>query len=106
MELDFGPTDLYDALHAEGYNSSEHSLQFSNRDKPRSRWGSKRRPWVPSEEEVLRTLAEHESWEEIGKRLGRPPGGVSQHWRKMQLDVRRGNKHRSKRKRDKALCES
>ena len=106
-EGDFGLTDLHDGLPAEDNVSSiQESLQSSSRVKRSSKPGLKRGRWERFEEEDLKSLAGRETWDEIGKRLNRPPGGVSQHWRKMQLDVRGGNKHRSRRKRNRTLYES
>jgi hypothetical protein len=103
-EVNFGLTDVHDVLPAEeDDNSIQDSLQSSSRVNRRSKPGLKRGRWEPLEEEDLKSLAGHETWEEIGKRLNRPPGGVSQHWRKMQLDAAKGSKPHYRRMRNGAL---
>jgi hypothetical protein len=105
-EVDFGLTNLHDGLPAEDDNSSiQESLQSSSRVKRKSKPGLKRGRCEPFEEEDLERLAGRKTWDEIGKELNRPPGGLSQHWRKMQLDAARGLKPRPKTKRNVALRE-
>jgi DNA-binding NarL/FixJ family response regulator len=89
-------TDLHEAVSQGNDNPVEDDVQPSEVERPIA--SHRKPPWTSKEEEVLANLVDHKSWEEIGEQLGRPPGGVSQHWRKMQLAVASDFKPRLKRR--------
>jgi hypothetical protein len=97
-------TDLLREAASPNDDGSIKDLQYDDDEKPRDMIRHRKPPWTPKEEQILADLVDHKSWEEIGELLGRPPGGVSQRWRKMQLATTKANRSRLNKKERGITC--